>query len=227
MSTKVSACLIAISLWLIAAPTSAASPMRLRASAPPPPGYVAFCLREPLECGGAPVELLEAAVTAQHPNPAPLPAATRPKVRLSLTFGAIFHPSPRNGKDLDALTPSGWSQLVAINTRVNKAVRPQADLVTWGVEDYWALPTAAGDCEDYVLEKRRELLKAGFLASGLNIAIVQMVTGEAHAVLLVATREGDFVLDNLSPWIRPWAATGYTWRVRQIDGQAFNWAEVG
>ena len=60
------------------------------------------------------------------------------------------------------------------------------------------IPNGAGDCEDYVLEKRRELMHKGLSASDLLITVVRKPDGEGHAMLTVRTDKGDFVLDNLT-----------------------------
>lgn len=202
--------------------------MRLRAPAAAPAGYVAFCRRAPTQCGDDVIEVLRAASEAEAPHQTSGDVLTPAS---SAASGALKAASARPPTEARALTPSRWRQLVTVNVQVNRSLRPHADVLAWGVEDYWTLPLQAGasvgDCEDYVLEKRRALLKAGFPAGSLNIAIVTTQTGEVHAVLLVATREGELVLDNLSPWVRPWNATGYTWRIRQVNGQPFTWMEVG
>lgn len=129
---------------------------------------------------------------------------------------------------VERLTPALWSRLNRINTQVNGALRQQKDLESSGQEDYWATPLktggAVGDCEDFVLEKRRALLDAGVSPRALNIAVVTTRWGETHAVLLVATHKGEFVLDNLSSWVTPWREAPYRWRQRQVNGEAFTWA---
>lgn len=50
--------------------------------------------------------------------------------------------------------------------------------------------------------------------------------GTPPAVPTVTTDGGDYVLDNLSPAILPWTATGYSWIARQRPGLA-QWAFVG
>ena len=129
-----------------------------------------------------------------------------------------------------AVTPELWTLLKTVNAQVNAALASREDRQAFGVADYWDLPLAAGrntgDCEDYVLEKRRALLAAGVEARRLNIALAATRWGETHAVLLVETRQGDYVLDNLTPWIRRWNATDYRWLQRQVRGEAFAWAKV-
>src|SRR5918993_4792828 len=43
-----------------------------------------------------------------------------------------------------------WEQLVRVNAHVNRAVAPMMDSDLYGTEEVWTLPTAQGDCEDYV-----------------------------------------------------------------------------
>lgn len=136
-------------------------------------------------------------------------------------------PAPERAP-LPRLTPGLWGKLNQVNAEVNAAVRQVSDAKAWRQEDYWSTPLkdgqAVGDCEDFVLEKRRALIDAGIPAHALNIAVVTTAWGETHAVLLVATHKGEFVLDNLSAWVLPWREAPYRWRQRQVDGEAFNWA---
>jgi predicted transglutaminase-like cysteine proteinase len=118
-----------------------------------------------------------------------------------------------------------------INLRINRAIRFVSDRVQYGVDDYWTLPldaggSGAGECKDYVLEKRRALIDAGIPAGDLSIAIVKTTWGETHAVLLVATDRGEVVLDSLSSQIVPWRKAPYQWVERQAPGQQLAWVKV-
>jgi len=120
----------------------------------------------------------------------------------------------------------------AINQAVNAAIIEQPDIVTYGLEDYWAIPTLVGkdrfgDCEDYALMKRRDLIAAGVAPDALTIAIVRTQSNSMHAVLLIATDRGDFVLDNLDGAIRAWTETSYHWVERQVPGSSFAWVRAG
>jgi predicted transglutaminase-like cysteine proteinase len=125
---------------------------------------------------------------------------------------------------------AAWALLTQVNTAVNTNIRPQEDVTTYGVSDYWTTPLEGGvpygDCEDYVLEKRHELTAAGVPAQALSISVVLTEKGETHAVLVVATSTGDYVLDNRTPWILPWTQAAYRWRERQVAGSASHWAYV-
>ena len=83
------------------------------------------------------------------------------------------------------------------------------DFDIYGKDEVWAYPHGAGDCEDYVLEKRRDLMLKGISLSDLLITVVRKPDGEGHAVLTVRTDQGDFILDNLNDAVKPWDATGY------------------
>ena len=99
-----------------------------------------------------------------------------------------------------------WKEIVAVNVGVNAAIKPVNDFDIYGKDEVWAYPEGAGDCEDYVLEKRRDLMRQGLSLSNLLITVVRKPDGEGHAVLTVRTDKGDFVLDNLTDSVRQWDA---------------------
>lgn len=125
------------------------------------------------------------------------------------------------------LSRSLWTKIVDINNRVNMAVTPRTDSEMWGVEEYWSYPVKGyGDCEDYVLEKRRLLMKAGVPASNLLITVVRQPNGDGHAVLTVSTHLGDFILDNLEPRVLAWNETDYRFLKRQAAKHAGMWVSI-
>jgi predicted transglutaminase-like cysteine proteinase len=132
-----------------------------------------------------------------------------------------------NAKDAGplALTQNIWDALVQVNYQVN-LIPAQKDIEIYGVEEYWAYPTTAADCEDYVLQKRRLLIKQGLSPANLLIAVVLQPSGEGHAVLVVRTDKGDFVLDNLRGEIRDWSKTEYTYLKRQDSGDPGKWVKI-
>lgn len=122
-----------------------------------------------------------------------------------------------------------WALAHTINRQVNRRIRQAPDADVYGAEDYWAAPAesgARGDCEDYVLAKRRAMIEAGIPAEALSIAIVRTHWGESHAVLLLAADTGDFVLDSLTPRILRWDRVDYEWRERQAPGKIFAWVRM-
>ena len=126
-----------------------------------------------------------------------------------------------------ALTAKTWQTLNRVDQSWNAAIKSEEDAAHYGQVDYWTIPADGyGDCEDYALAKRQALIADGFAANNLLLALARAQDGTAHIVLTVATDKGDYVLDNLSPSILPWTATGYQWIARQSAGDG-QWAFVG
>jgi predicted transglutaminase-like cysteine proteinase len=109
------------------------------------------------------------------------------------------------------------ADLDEVNRRVNRAIRPKADEPGL-FNDIWRIAPAAGDCDDYAVTKRDELLKRGWSARSLLLAQVQTRGGEAHLVLVARMRIGDFVLDNLSERVMPSSRTTHRWTaIQSVD----------
>lgn len=125
------------------------------------------------------------------------------------------------------LTRTLWSQMIDINNAANETIIPLTDNEIWGVEEKWSYPdNGVGDCEDYVLEKRRRLNDLGIPLSDLLITVVRQPNGDGHAVLTVRTSLGDFILDNLEPRILPWQETEYQYLKRQSEAHAGIWVSI-
>ncbi len=120
-----------------------------------------------------------------------------------------------------------WSTLLKVNNAVNSKIEPRTDREMWGVEERWSFPVREGDCEDYVLEKRRRLEAAGVPASELLITVVRQRNGDGHAVLTVRTDMGDYVLDNMEGHILQWSETGYRFLKRQSEKNSGLWVSIG
>lgn len=124
------------------------------------------------------------------------------------------------------LTPDLWNQLVQVNASVNTSIRPETDEELYGRAEVWAYPQTAGDCEDLVLLKRRELMAAGWPEGDLLITVVRRANGEGHAVLTVRTDRGDLILDNLQPRVLLWTDTEYQYVKRQSVADAGQWEAI-
>ena len=128
------------------------------------------------------------------------------------------------------LTSKKLDVIKRINKSVNASVQPVTDAEQWGKdEDRWSYPdpnTYLGDCEDYVLLKRWSLLNEDFPLRSLLITVVRNRQGEGHAVLMVLTDHGDFILDNLNDEIMPWAKTGYHFVKRQSERDPNVWLKL-
>ena len=84
------------------------------------------------------------------------------------------------------MSQTAWRDLLRVNKWVNETVKPITDMDHWGVVEKWSLPTDGyGDCEDYVLLKRKMLIDAGWPREALLITVVRDKKGEGHAVLTV------------------------------------------
>lgn len=104
-----------------------------------------------------------------------------------------------------ALTDHVMQLLKSVNASVNRSIRPRHDKGA----DVWSANATSGDCEDYVLAKRRALIKAGLPSSALRIAYVKTRKGEGHAILVVVTDGKKWVLDNINGRVRPLSQSGY------------------
>lgn len=157
---------------------------------------------------------------APHMAPTPPPAPTH----APLPAPQVQPVAPR------AATPVSLELLTRVNRQQNRRIARAVDAQAFGREDVWSLPTddrPQGDCEDYVLAKRQALIAAGVSPDALSIAVVRTRRGEGHAVLLARTAQGEYVLDNLSPWVVAWNEAPYTWVSRQTGGPDRPWVQVG
>ena len=124
------------------------------------------------------------------------------------------------------LTDATWQEISAVNMLVNGTVKPMNDFDIYGKDEVWAYPHGAGDCEDYVLEKRRDLMLKGISLADLLITVVRKPDGEGHAVLTVRTDQGDYILDNLNDTVKPWEDTGYRYLKRQATNHTGRWVTI-
>jgi predicted transglutaminase-like cysteine proteinase len=126
------------------------------------------------------------------------------------------------------LTTKAWKDLVRVNKWVNETIKPMTDMEQWGVVEKWSYPdTGRGDCEDYVLLKRRMLIQAGWPREALLVTVVRERNGDGHAVLTVKTDKGEFVLDNQNEDILLWSATNYRFVKRQSQQNPNVWVALG
>lgn len=114
-----------------------------------------------------------------------------------------------------------------VNRTVNRQTRSIADIIQFQEEENWSLPTSrGGDCEDFALLKKRELIRLGYPAQALLIATVLDKKRRGHAVLVVRTETGDLVLDNLTNRIKKWSETGYIFLRMQDPKTPSRWVSV-
>ena len=96
------------------------------------------------------------------------------------------------------------------------------------VSERWNYPDDGyGDCEDYVLLKRKMLVQAGWPPQALLITVVRDKQGDGHAVLTVKTDKGEFILDNQAERILLWSETSYRYVKRQSQADPNRWVALG
>ena len=164
-----------------------------------PEGYGDFCRREPGQCPQA-----AAAVLPRNAELVDLSDASKTAV---------------------AMTPALWKQLDDVNLSLNERIRYEPNMVQFGTDDYWTAAVDAGDCKDIALAKRQALASQGWPADSLKMAVVYSPASGQHAVLIVSTTTGDYVLDNRASFVLPWQETGYTWE--EAQDETGNWRVAG
>jgi predicted transglutaminase-like cysteine proteinase len=133
---------------------------------------------------------------------------------------------PRSPRDV-VLSPKAWTDLVQVNAWVNDKIKPVTDIEHWGVVERWNFPDdGKGDCEDYVLLKRRMLIEAGWPREALLITVVREANGDGHAVLTVKTDKGEYILDNQDTEVKLWSQTPYRFVKRQSQHDQNIWVSL-
>lgn len=213
-----------------------------------PAGLIAFCAREPGPClapGQTRVDL-EVAVSAARTaywqevfasggSARAGPSAShgrRRAVRADPPMSS--HTGPLAVASVSQVDIDGdqWRRVLDINRTINRDVRQVSDWRQFAIADHWAIPRAEpnrralGDCEDFVLGKRAALIAAGVPSAALSIALATTVWDEPHAVLLVSTDVGDYVLDNLRREVVHWSDADLTWERRQRPGNLLQWIDL-
>jgi predicted transglutaminase-like cysteine proteinase len=130
-----------------------------------------------------------------------------------------FRPAPVT------LTKARKAELAKVNRDVNRAIRPQEN-VNGVMAEEWLVAPREGDCNDYAVTKRHELLARGWPSRSLLLAEVVVPSGEHHLVLVVRTREDDVVLDSLSWTVRPVSQIHYQWVRAQQAGNPKFWSSI-
>jgi predicted transglutaminase-like cysteine proteinase len=121
-----------------------------------------------------------------------------------------------------AMTEDRQHELEYVQDKINRLVRPRAN-----PEHVWDYPDDGyGDCNKYALAKRRELIALGWPRAALMLAAALTETGEGHLVLIVATSQGDVVLDNRQRHVVDWRELPYHWLSRQSQTDASVWVSV-
>ena len=123
------------------------------------------------------------------------------------------------------LSASRRVELSRVNDVINAHIAPEANLQGLAGE-VWLIGVERGDCNDYAVTKRHELMARGWPARALLLSEVVTTGGDHHLVLVVRTFDGDLVLDNLTGKIKPWFKTSYRWLRIQKPGVSRLWTTL-
>ena len=197
----------------------------------PPQGLLDFCARQPRECG-QPTHIWHGHQQASGfmkvglgPDFSDLPSTVTPKANHTRPIRSF------------SATKTDIATLNQVNRQINRAMVGVTDQTAFGRNEFWTMPLSApelrsvrtkplADCEDFALEKRRALIAAGIPESAIYLAVAMSPRTNLHAVVIVATDRGDFVLDNLNDWLLGYQETGYTWVKRQSTTSLFDWTDA-
>lgn len=126
-----------------------------------------------------------------------------------------------------AATPSALAELDYVNRIVNRSVQPVTDREQYGVDEYWTIPGARGDCEDYALLKKRTLVERAWPTASLLVTVVLDEERQGHAILTARTDAGDLILDNKHDELKFWHQTPYQFLMRQSYVNPMLWVSLG
>jgi predicted transglutaminase-like cysteine proteinase len=160
----------------------------------------------------------------------PLGETARPPigwVQFCVEYDPECKTKPSTPRDV-VLSAAAWKDLERVNRWANTNIKPMTDMDHWGVVERWNYPDDGyGDCEDYVLLKRRMLMQSGWPREALLITVVRDKHGDGHAILTVKTDRGEFILDNQTDDILLWSDTGYRFVKRQSQADPNVWVSLG
>ena len=160
----------------------------------------------------------------------PLPPSTRmsagPLIPAPPAWFALLRQHPELDPATKRFVPAPLSvgraaQLVKVNKEINGRITYREDVPG---KDVWEIGDRAGDCEDYAIRKLQTLVSEhGFPRGALTLAACRLERGRGrgHAVLLVHSDRGVYVMDNLTPRVVPWHMLPYRWIAREEPGAPF------
>jgi predicted transglutaminase-like cysteine proteinase len=130
------------------------------------------------------------------------------------------------------LTAESWTELNQINTIANREIDPIGDedhyrIYEQDILNWWTYPDdGRGNCNDYVILKRKLLVEAGWPKAALLMTVVVDRHGDGHLILMVRTDRGDLILDNMREEIVSWDRTGYRFVKRQSALNPNDWVSI-
>ena len=146
-------------------------------------------------------------------------------VRFCLRYPSDCKSDPTEDERIDLNTKT-WELLTRVNHGVNMSIIPTHKSYRPNLVDAWSIAPEMGDCNDYAVTKRHELLKSGLPSRALRLSVVKTASGIGHLVLVVVTTTGDLVMDDLTEAIRPWQSTNYHWLKIQSATDSKFWYQI-
>jgi predicted transglutaminase-like cysteine proteinase len=146
-------------------------------------------------------------------------------VRFCLRYPADCKSNPAEQERI-SLDAEILGLLKRVNHGVNASIIPTVKSYGENLGDGWKIGPDFGDCNDYAVTKRHQLLDSGLPSKALRLAVVQTASGIGHLVLVVVTTKGDIVMDNLTEAIRSWQSTDYQWLKIQSASDSRFWYTV-
>jgi predicted transglutaminase-like cysteine proteinase len=184
------------------------------------------------------LSILFSGYAAQAQTLAALPTASNPIISMGAAkplqgwskfcerYASECAVNPKEAEVIE-LTPQVWKTIVSVNQRVNSTIKAVTDQDHFGVVDTWGFPDdGRGDCEDFQLLKRRILAESGLPRRAMRMTVVIDELGEGHAVLVIRTNQGDYVLDNKVSAVLPWHRTGYVY-IKRESQDTVGWVSLG
>ena len=151
----------------------------------------------------------------------PLPRSSKMMEGPLIAAPAAWFALLRNHPELDPaqtpfaplkLTVSRAAQMIKVNKEINGRIKFRND----PGRDIWQVGDREGDCEDYAIRKLLTLVEDhGFPRGALTLAACRLEHGLGHAVLLVHSDKGVYVMDNLAYRVMPWHRLPYRWVARE------------
>ena len=190
-----------------------------------PHGAISFCQSRPDICGIA-EDVAESAL-AEIKNDTPQPDHT-----IATTAGRALESMRATGGAGSAINDDDLLDIAQhVNADINTRLTYRTDLENWGRDEAWLLPlsdnlSAYGDCEDFALEKRQRLIELGVPTERLALATGWSRATGYHAMLILRTDRGDFVLDNASRHVQPVNNTPYVWDRLQSGPNLLAWTRI-
>lgn len=198
----------------------------------PPYGYVQFCRDNPTECPEQFMQNPQNSILNNEVTASTIPSSTIDALspfNLSQNLRRLINNNEQEKQQFNTII----GLLNSVNHEVNNSITQVTDMEGFGVLENWRIPNVKsfisdiGDCEDFALAKRKILIERyGFNRNALSMAVLRRPEGDIHAVLMVRTSYGDYVLDNLETKVLPWHDTGYQWIKKQAFGRPSQWISL-